>query len=536
MRYNSTFPEHAFGLPAHITRFTHKYGPGSADACHLLGICGTAPPFLYSDDASEFYWIVPKTDEDLEWDMNADPERYSEEAKEAVRRRVEQTAEHLQLAPADCNDDEASPPSKSPGRFHEPSPRNDARDTCLTDTHIGRTEDTWEPLSTDPHPKPIKSSANNQNENPSKKPSSNPNRKHANHLRYEADLNRAGPSNAHRNVQPPLPDLAPSASNDDEQSPPPRTPERVCGLPFRLDGCDIAKRPRVGSTLSSIIETAASSRIGSWEEADAVQVGRLDTGVVAKSPSPEPTPSPGDKPAASPPLASWLEADEGQFIRLDSSAVAQPSRSRRALPISHSAAASRKAQNRSDASAVTQPHAPKSALLAIDDTAAHSLPTSPEEEEGGFTLVTRRHKLKLNANPDTRIRGFVDTYQSRQKVFEGALAGTSVSEADREEFFELFERDADGQPVKTKQILRAATIARGSPAWTAESSRGLMHALWDTIFHREAAGAWYARMDVRDKRVKDDKGHRDFIVVLKAAWGILNDGVEYDPKSPSNAK
>ena len=115
MRYNSTFPEHAFGLPAHITRFTHKYGPGSADACHLLGVCGTAPPFLYSDDASEFYWIVPKTDEDLEWDMNADPERYLEEAKEAVRRRVEQTAEHLQLAPADCKDDEASPPSRSPG-------------------------------------------------------------------------------------------------------------------------------------------------------------------------------------------------------------------------------------------------------------------------------------------------------------------------------------------------------------------------------------------------------------------------------------
>jgi len=39
-------------------------------------------------------------------------------------------------------------------------------------------------------------------------------------------------------------------------------------------------------------------------------------------------------------------------------------------------------------------------------------------------------------------------------------------------------------------------------------------------------------MNVNDKRVAEDATHGHFIVVLEAAWRILNDGVVYDPQSP----
>jgi hypothetical protein len=38
----------------------------------------------------------------------------------------------------------------------------------------------------------------------------------------------------------------------------------------------------------------------------------------------------------------------------------------------------------------------------------------------------------------------------------------------------------------------------------------------------------YARMDNEDERVKDNISHRHFILVLKAAWRILNAGVEFN--------
>jgi hypothetical protein len=111
----------------------------------------------------------------------------------------------------------------------------------------GSNED-WEPLSTDPDPKPTKSSTNNQNKNPRKKPqknprktlSSDPSRRHANHLQYEEELNDAVPSDEHADARSPLLDLTLSASNDDEQLPLPRIPERLCELPFRIDGNDTA--------------------------------------------------------------------------------------------------------------------------------------------------------------------------------------------------------------------------------------------------------------------------------------------------------
>jgi hypothetical protein len=46
----------------------------------------------------------------------------------------------------------------------------------------------------------------------------------------------------------------------------------------------------------------------------------------------------------------------------------------------------------------------------------------------------------------------------------------------------------------------------------------------------------YARMDDEDERVKDKISHRHFIVALKAAWRILNDGVEIDSKRPPTAR
>lgn len=46
----------------------------------------------------------------------------------------------------------------------------------------------------------------------------------------------------------------------------------------------------------------------------------------------------------------------------------------------------------------------------------------------------------------------------------------------------------------------------------------------------------YARMDDEDERVKDNISHRHFIVALKAAWRILNDGVEIDSKRPPTAR
>ena len=46
----------------------------------------------------------------------------------------------------------------------------------------------------------------------------------------------------------------------------------------------------------------------------------------------------------------------------------------------------------------------------------------------------------------------------------------------------------------------------------------------------------YARMDNEDERVKDNIGHRHFIVALTAAWRILNHGVEIDLKRPPTAR
>jgi hypothetical protein len=90
----------------------------------------------------------------------------------------------------------------------------------------GSNED-WEPLSTDPDPKPTKSSTNYQNENPRKKPqrnprktlSSNPSRRQANHLQYEEELNDTIRSDEHADTRSPLLDLTLSASNDDEKLP-----------------------------------------------------------------------------------------------------------------------------------------------------------------------------------------------------------------------------------------------------------------------------------------------------------------------------
>jgi hypothetical protein len=76
-------------------------------------------------------------------------------------------------------------------------------------------------------------------------------------------------------------------------------------------------------------------------------------------------------------------------------------------------------------------------------------------------------------------------------------------------------------------------LARGSPAWTPNVSHKIMHALWMTIFYCEAAGAWCAHMNVKNKRVEYDAGQRIFIVALKAAWSTLNDGIESAGQSPS---
>ena len=85
----------------------------------------------------------------------------------------------------------------------------------------------WEPLSTDPDPKPTKSSTNNHIKNPSSKPKetprktlgSNRSRRHANHLQYEEELNDTIRSDEHADARSPLLDLTLSASNDDEQLP-----------------------------------------------------------------------------------------------------------------------------------------------------------------------------------------------------------------------------------------------------------------------------------------------------------------------------
>jgi len=337
-----------------------------------------------------------------------------------------------------------------------------------------------------------------------------------------------------------LPKLALVVPHSDEQSPPPRTPKRVYELPLRFHGSGVAKQPLPEPIPSLNDICTVTSPLRSWKEADGVQVGRLDTRVALKPPSPEPTPSPSDKSASSPPLEA-CEADESRSSTPDTDAVAQISRPEPKRSTNDSAAASppqsqlkepAKSPIRSGASALAQPRVPKSVPLIRDVTAADSLPTPPEEEEAGFTIVTRRHRL--NANPDARIKAHVDTYQIQQKVFERALARSPVSEGDREEFVNLFKWDTDGQlvEIKTNQIKRAATIARGSPAWTSESSHELMHALWVTILRRKAAGPWYARLNVKDKRVADDASHRHFIVVLEAAWRIFNDGDVFDPESP----
>jgi hypothetical protein len=63
------------------------------------------------------------------------------------------------------------------------------------------------------------------------------------------------------------------------------------------------------------------------------------------------------------------------------------------------------------------------------------------------------------------------------------------------------------------------------------AAKAVMEPLWETIFHREKAAAWYVGLNVRDPRTKNDASHKHFLDVPKAAWKILNDGVEYDPRS-----
>jgi hypothetical protein len=506
--YVKTFPEHEYGLPAHITRLTHQYGPGASDAWDMLGMDswkGYAPPFHFSDDPSEFYWIIPKRAEVLELELNVDPKRFSEEEWEAARLFLEE----LELAATDGNDDEESSPP-SPERFHEPSL---SRYTSATvGAHIGRSERPWEPLSTAPDVQPSNSASNEpsnkpitkpRNEpvkkpsnRPGKKPARNPTRKHANHLRYGEESCVAGPSNARAGAQSPLPELVLSGSDDGTLSPPPRTPEKAHEHASRLGASAVGKGPLPGFTPLRIVEAATSSPLGDVDESDAL--------VVAQPSSPEPAPPTSNSAATSrPPI--WLKASGAE-------------------------------RGRSGASAVVRSCVPKPTPLISHITAAGSLPTLPEEEEEGFETVTQRHNT--NANPDAVTKSHVEAYQSEQKVFQSALFGLAMPDQDRGEYDGLFKRGPDGSLVKMQahQIKRAAAIARGSPAWIPGVSHKVMHALWKTIFHREAAGAWYARMHAKDKRVESDAGHKLFIVALKAAWSILNDGTVYNPGSPPTAR
>jgi hypothetical protein len=47
------------------------------------------------------------------------------------------------------------------------------------------------------------------------------------------------------------------------------------------------------------------------------------------------------------------------------------------------------------------------------------------------------------------------------------------------------------------------------------------------IHHREKAAEWHKRMDARDPRNENQAGHQHVVYILKDAFVILNDGVEF---------
>jgi hypothetical protein len=47
------------------------------------------------------------------------------------------------------------------------------------------------------------------------------------------------------------------------------------------------------------------------------------------------------------------------------------------------------------------------------------------------------------------------------------------------------------------------------------------------IHHHEKAAEWHKRMDARDPRNENQAGHQHVVYILKDAFVILNDGVEF---------
>lgn len=432
------FLEHRFGVPAHITRRTHEY---------KLGTVELSPDFdrdFWSADPEWYDWIVPRGTQRL-----AGPTTQSFVSATAAQQPDPLLATQLNLP-------------KEP--LSEPNHRNTRK---------------------------------NARQRASRKARKNASKEKPDHLQYEEELDDAGPSESMAAAQLSVPELAPSASDDDVPSPPPKTPENSHENPSRLDASDVGERPLPESTPSVVGKASASLPLGSL--GDVVQSGfKLDAPVVAQPSSPEPAP-----------LTSH-------------SAAASPQRQLGESAASHV---------KSDASAITRPYLPE---ITSPKPATEPLPTLLEE--GGFTTVTWPYKPNLII--PVKIKGHINTYQTQQRSFEIALLKTPVLAGESDRLKGLFEWDADGHlsKLETVRFKSAAEIARGSPAWTPESSRKMMHALWWTIFHREAAGAWYACLHVKNKRVEDDVSHRHFIVVLKTAWRILDDGVEYDPGCPPTAE
>ena len=277
-----------------------------------------------------------------------------------------------------------------------------------------------------------------------------------------------------------------------------------------------------------------------WDEGRLHQsnsAGPPDAHDVVRLSLPDLTRSDSDDTDDSPPLRSPEETHELPFS-LNASDVAKRSLLEPVRLTSNKTAASslprsleepNESHVRFDASDLTQPNSLEPAPLNRGGTAASTPAKSTDESELTFVY---QHKHKLNAKVDPKTRGYDERYHRHQRVFESALAEIPVSETDRAEFTTLFKWNTHGQLMRVEQgnFKPATEIARRSPTWQREHT--LMNALWQAICYREKTGLWYARLHVRDKRNAGQAGHKHIIDVLKAAWRILNDGIEYDPASP----
>jgi hypothetical protein len=279
-------------------------------------------------------------------------------------------------------------------------------------------------------------------------------------------MSAAQPAEPHAASNLSLPELAPSASDDDVPSPPPRSPEeRVYELSPRVDASAFAQ--------------SYSPKLVSWSR---------------------------DEDVATSLSGSLGDGDESGY-NLGPPAVAKSVRSEPAPPTN-------------EGTTVSSPLTPPE-----------------EEEEEGFTTVNRRrHRPGVYPNPWTK--NHVSCYQNCQVLFQSAFASSPVMEQDRNQLDNLFQWDEGDQQrrAKTNQIVPAARIAHRSSAWTPESRHALIDPLWRTISHREKAAVWYTRMDPIDSRNRGQAGHKHFPGVLKEAFSILNNGIVYNPESPSTAR